>query len=58
MGSGAGADGSNYVAIFRRVFFPASTVPKMYWEAGTTHSTREFWERRTDNSSHQAVRGP
>lgn len=30
----------------------------MYWEAGTTHPTTEFWERRTDNSSCQAVRGP
>lgn len=51
MGSSAGADGSNYVVIFRRVFFPASTVPKMYWEGGTTHPTTEFQERQTDNSS-------
>lgn len=56
MGSSAGADGSNYVVIFRRVFFPASTVPQMYWEAGTTHPTTEFGERRTDNSSCQAAR--
>lgn len=33
--------------IFRRVFFPASTVPKMYWGGRTTHSTTEFQERRT-----------
>ena len=31
--------------IFRKVFFPASTVPKMYW--GREKPTQEFQERQT-----------